>query len=140
MKKILLITAFILSTGASAQAADDMCFEKAQNQSQLTACAADALKHQDQELNRLYKQMQDRLKGDPDTRRLLTDSQRRWVAFRDAECSFSTVRTTGGSINAMNTNNCLTELTRSRVVELQNHLACGQGADEQTALECALPR
>lgn len=139
MKKSLLI-ASILSLGAAAHAADDMCFEKAQNQSQLTACAADALKRQDQELNRLYQQMQDRLKGNADTRRLLTDSQRKWIAFRNAECAFTTVRTAGGSINAMNTNNCLAELTRNRVTELQNHLACGKGADEQTAQECALPR
>lgn len=130
----------IIGIGASAHAADDMCYEKAQTQAQLTACATDALKHQDQELNRLYKQMQDRLKGDADTRRLLTDAQRKWVAFRDAECTFTTVRSAGGSINAMQVNSCLAELTRNRVIELQNHVACGNGADEQTALGCALPR
>ena len=142
MKKRLLIIAIssIAGLGASARAADDLCFEKAQTQAQLTACAADALKRNDQELNRLYRQMQDRLKGDDTTGHLLADAQRRWIAFRDAECSFTTVRTAGGSINAMNTNSCLAELTRHRAIELQNHLACGKGADEQTALECALPR
>ena len=142
MKQRLLIIAIssIAGLGASARAADDLCFEKAQTQAQLTACAADALKRNDQELNRLYRQMQDRLKGDTTTGHLLTDAQRRWVAFRDAECSFTTVRTAGGSIHAMNSQNCLAALTRHRIDELRNHLACGQGADEQTALECALPR
>jgi len=139
MKKILFVTV-LLGLGAAAHAADDPCFEKAQNQSQLTACAAEALKRQDQELNRLYQQMLERVKGDAGTRRLLTDAQRKWIAFRDAECAFTTVRTAGGSINAMNVDNCLAELIRSRAAELQNHLACGKGADEQTAQECALPR
>ncbi len=134
--------AMLVSVGVApqARAADDLCFEKAQTQTQLTACAADALRRNDQELNRLYQQMQGRLKGDDKMRQRLTEAQRRWIEFRDAECAFTTARTMGGSIHAMNLNNCLAELTRNRVIELQNHLACGKGADEQTALECALPR
>lgn len=128
------------SVGAAAHAADDMCFEKARNQCQMTACAAEALKRNDQELNRLYRQMEDRLKGGDKARQLLIDAERKWIGFRDAECTFTTVRTAGGSINAMNLNNCLAELMRNRVIALQNHLACGKGADEQTALECAVPR
>lgn len=144
MKRHLLyaILSGIASTTlvASAHAADDLCFEKAQNQSQLNACAAEALKRNDQELNRLYRQMQARLDDDAKTRQLLIDSQRKWIAFRDAECAFTTTRSAGGSIHAMHQDGCLAELTRNRVIELENHLACGKGADEQTALECALPR
>jgi len=54
--------------------------------------------------------------------------------------AFAAVRSEGGSIHAMNVNSCLAELTRNRVIELQNHLACGKGADEQSALDCAMPR
>lgn len=144
MTKSLLLAAVLFvaaaGVGAVAHAADDMCFEKARNQTQMTACAADALKRADRELNQLYRQMEDRLKGDDTTRQLLVDAQRKWIGFRDSECAFTTVRTAGGSINAMNMNNCLAERTRNRVIELQNHLACGKGADEQTALECAVPR
>lgn len=140
MKRVFLILA-LLSLGASAaHASDDPCFEKAQTQSQLTACSADALKREDAALNQSYKKMQERLKADAATLRLLVDSQRKWIAFRDAECTFTTVRTAGGSVQPMNTNSCLAQLTRNRTIELQNHLACGKGADEQTALECALPR
>lgn len=124
----------------AARASDDPCFDKAQNQAQMNACASDALKRQDQALNRLYRQMQDRLKADAKARQLLTNAQRQWIGFRDAECAFTTLRTAGGSIDAMNRNTCLAELTRNRVVELENHLACGRGADEQTAQECALGR
>lgn len=136
----LIVMASMAAFGASSHASDDPCFEKARTQAQLSACAAEALKRNDQELNRLYRQMQNRLKGDDSTARLLTEAQRKWLAFRDAECAFTTVRTAGGSVNAMNTSNCLAELTRGRATELQNHLSCGQGADEQTALECAVPR
>ncbi len=144
MKKTVLISALLgvagLAGGTLAHAADDPCYEKAQTQSQLTACAADALKRQDQELNRLYGQMQSRLKRDDPAKALLTQAQRQWIGFRDAECAFAAVRSAGGSIHAMNVDSCLAELTRNRVIELQNHLACGKGADEQSALDCAIPR
>lgn len=142
MKKFSFLVGALLAAGVLpvVQAADDPCYEKAQTQDQLTACATNALQRQDQELNRLYRQMEARLKNDDKTRQLLVDSQRKWIAFRDAECTFVSIRSAGGSIHAMEHNNCLGELTRSRVIELQNHLACGQGADEQTALSCAVPR
>ena len=130
----------IIGLSAIAHASDDVCFEKAQTQSQLTTCAADALKRQDQELNRLYQQMQSRLKGDDSAKRLLIAAQRQWIAFRDAECGFTAMRSTGSSMHAMEANLCLADLTRDRVNQLENHLACGKGADEQTALNCAVPR
>jgi len=144
MNKTVLISALLgiagMTSSVLAHAADDPCYEKAQTQSQLTACAADALKRQDQELNRLYGQMQNRLKRDDPAKALLTQAQRQWIGFRDAECAFAAVRSAGGSIHAMNFDSCLAELTRNRVIELQNHLACGKGADEQSALDCAIPR
>ena len=70
MKRVFLILA-LLSLGASAaHASDDPCFEKAQTQSQLTACSADALKREDAALNQSYKKMQERLKADAATLRL----------------------------------------------------------------------
>lgn len=137
-KKALFLSA--LGLAAAANAADDMCFEKAQNQSQLTACSFEALKRQDQELNRLYQQAQNRLKGDEPARRLLTAAQRQWIAFRDAECGFATMRSADGSMYAMTMNSCLADMTRDRVIQLNNYLACGKGADEQTRLNCAVLR
>ncbi|MGF6212621.1 lysozyme inhibitor LprI family protein [Comamonas sp. 4034] len=132
-----LMTFFVAS---AVHASDDICFEKAQTQSQLNECAAGALKLADSELNALYRRMQDRLKDDSSTKTLLIDAQRKWLGFRDSECSFAAVRSAGGSSHAMQVNACLTELTRTRVMELQNHLACGRGAGEQEAMQCALPR
>lgn len=141
MKKSWALSVLVmLFTALSAHASDDMCFEKAQSQAQLNECAAGALKAADGELNALYRRMQDRLKDDPPTKALLIDAQRKWLSFRDAECSFTAVRSAGGSIHAMQVNGCLTELTRTRVIELQNHLACSRGAGEQEAMQCALSR
>lgn len=120
--------------------ADQACYEKAQNQAQLTACASSELKQADDRLNHLYRQVQDRLKGDEDVRKLLVDSQRKWLAFRDAECTFQTMRSSGGTINAMNVNSCLAGLTQARAKDLQIHLDCTRQADEQEAADCAIPR
>lgn len=141
MKKHLPLLAFIMLFSASAaQASDNTCLEKAQNQAQLTECAAVALKAADNDLNALYRRMQDRVKDDSSTKTLLIDAQRKWLSFRDAECNFTAVRSAGGSIHAMDVNSCLADLTRSRVRELQIHLDCSKGAGEQEAMQCALPR
>lgn len=122
----------------AAQASDDPCFEKAQTQAALNQCASDAYKRADGDLNRLYKQMTARLSADDAVRQRLVDAQRKWLKFRDAECAFQTIRTVGGSIQPMNVNGCLTDLTRERVMQLQNHLSCAQAAGEGGT--CAVPR
>lgn len=139
MLKGLASFIFLTAVAASAQASSDMCFEKAQTQAQLNECAAIALKSADDELNTLYRRMQARLSNDPPTKALLIDAERKWLIFRDAECKFSAVRSSGGSMHAMQVNDCLTELTRTRVIELQNHLACGRGTEGEGS-QCALPR
>ncbi|MBH1963086.1 MAG: DUF1311 domain-containing protein [Comamonadaceae bacterium] len=140
MLKIPAAFALLLLFTASAQASTDMCYERAQTQAQLNECSANSLKAADDELNSLYRRMQDRLRSDSQAKALLVDTERKWMSFRDSECAFSAVRSSGGSMHAMQVNDCLTRLTRTRVLELQNHLACGRGAGEQEALQCALPR
>lgn len=130
----------LLGLATSSQASDDACLEKAQTQSQINECAAEALKSADDELNRLYHQMQDRLKNDENTKSHLIEAQRKWLAFRDSECSFTTSRSAGSSMHPMYMNECLAGLTQSRVMELKNHLACGKGASEQESMQCALPK
>ncbi len=123
-----------------ARSADDACYQKAQTQAALNACAATALKREDDALNRLYQQMQARLpKDDAKARALLRQAERAWMQFRDNECAFAAQRVEGASLYPMVYNGCLADMTRERGVQLQNHLACGKGADEQTALQCALP-
>lgn len=119
--------------------ADEACYKKAQSQAELTECSQNDLKQVDGQLNKLYKEMEARLKGDDDTTKLLVDAQKKWVAFRDAECTLTTVRTAGGSINAMNFNACVTDLTQSRVKDFQNYLSCSKQSGDQGDDDCAVP-
>lgn len=136
---IFLLATVVVALPCAAQTADDPCFEKAQTQAQLNACAADSLKRADNELNRLFKQMTDRLANDKKARQLLVEAQRKWIGFRDAECSFQVMRSAGGSIQPMRQRMCQAAITQSRVVDFQKQLACSKDADEQRAAECAVP-
>ncbi|MDX3927465.1 MAG: lysozyme inhibitor LprI family protein [Shinella sp.] len=119
--------------------ADDACYDKAQSQYEMTECSINDLKPVDDELNKLYKEMETRLKDDDDTKKALVDAQKKWVAFRDAECTLSTIRTAGGSINPMNFNICLQGLTADRVKNFQAYLSCSKdsGADQDD--DCVIP-
>ncbi|WP_348536003.1 lysozyme inhibitor LprI family protein [Labrys sp. LIt4] len=70
----------------------------AENEAALNQCAGKSLKASDGELNTLYKQIQKRLNDDADKTKLLVAAQRAWVAFRDAECNFSSAGVTGGTL------------------------------------------
>jgi uncharacterized protein YecT (DUF1311 family) len=122
----------------SAAQADEACYKKAQSQAELTECSARDLKPVDDRLNKLYKDMEARLKGDDDTKKLLIEAQKKWVAFRDAECALTTIRTAGGSINAMNFNICLTDLTQRRAKDFQSYLDCSKQSADQ-ADDCTIP-
>ncbi|WP_149195397.1 lysozyme inhibitor LprI family protein [Luteimonas suaedae] len=116
---------------------DDDCYSKAQSQAELTACSEHDLKPVDDELNKLYREMEARLEDDDDTKKLLIDAQRKWMAFRDAECNLSAARSSGGSAYPMNFNNCATDLTQRRVNDFQGYLNCGKEEDSDDG--CVIP-
>lgn len=133
---ILAMSAIV--TVASNARADEACYNKAQSQSDLTQCSLDDLKKSNDSLNTLYKEMEARLTGDSESRKLLVDAQKKWIAFRDAECTFSTVRSAGGSINPMNVNTCANALTLSRIKDFQTYLNCAKTSGDQSD-DCAIP-
>ena len=53
----------------------------------------------------------------------LVEAQRRWIAFRDAECALTGYEWYGGSGRAGVETTCLTEMTKSRIEALQHHAA-----------------
>ncbi|WP_225781467.1 lysozyme inhibitor LprI family protein [Xenophilus sp. Marseille-Q4582] len=124
----------------SAAHADTACLDKAQTQAQMNACAAADLKQADDRLNQVYQQVQGRLQGDAAARQQLLDAQRKWLAFRDAECAFQTMRSSGGSLHALDLRSCLAAVTQARVQALRAHLDCAHQAGEQEAASCAVPR
>lgn len=117
------LVALAATTGA--RAVNDC--SNASNQAAMTECADTALIASDAELNALYKQIQGRLKNDQDTMKLLVAAQRAWVAFRDAECEFSSSGVAQGSIYPMTVLQCRDGVTQLRIKDFQNYLKCDEG-------------
>lgn len=54
-------------------------------------------------------------------------AQRKWIAYRDADCEFQTFPTTEGSVHGMLYSQCLTQKTAERVTEFKSMLSCKEG-------------
>lgn len=103
----------------------DECDNVSGGQAGLNECYGNLFKKADAELNKLYKEIEGRLKDDPDTMKNLVAAQRAWVTFRDAECDLQT--SGGGSIQGMNYPICQTSLTGARIENFKNYLKCEEG-------------
>lgn len=126
---LLALTPLLFTTAAYAVDCDNAADQATMNQ-----CAAQQLKAADKELNALYQQINARLKSNPDSKKLLIEAQRSWIAFRDAECKFSSAGVEGGSVYPLIYSTCVTELTKARVETFKNYLKCQEGD-----LSCPVP-
>ena len=122
MRLSVLIIAFGLNA-APALAAE--CPD--QTQSGLDECANASFKQSDNALNRSYKEIVRRLKDDSAKSRLFVQAQKAWIAWRDAECAFSSSGVEGGSIHPMIVAQCWEKQTRARTKDLQGYLKCEEG-------------
>jgi uncharacterized protein YecT (DUF1311 family) len=120
-------TAFLalLASLAASPAYASPCAD--QTQRGLDACAGVARDKADAELNGVYKQIVARLKDDAGAAKRLVDAEKAWIAFRDAECAFSTVSTEGGTIHSMEVTLCEENLTLDRTRQLRRYLKCEEG-------------
>lgn len=101
---------------AAPAAAKDAC-DNAVSQNEMSRCAEDAFDRSDKVLNKVYS---DTVKGlDAHGRDLLKTSERAWIAFRDAECTYQNEANEGGSIYPMVYAGCQTDLTKARIKQLQ---------------------
>jgi len=101
--------------------------DNATDQATMNQCASQQHAAADKELNALYQQITSRLKGNPDSKKMLAGAQRSWIAFRDAECRFSASGVEGGSVYPLIYSNCVTELTKARVQTFKQYLKCQEG-------------
>lgn len=129
LSAIVGLVSVVAATAARAEDCDNAVDQASMNQ-----CAGEAFKKSDAELNTLYKQIIGRLKDDQDKTRLLVSAQKAWVAFRDAECKFSSSGSAQGSIHPMTVLQCRDELTQNRVEDLKDYLNCQEGD-----LTCPVP-
>ncbi len=108
---------------AIAPAQADDC-QNASSQAALNECYSKAYKKSDADLNKIFKTLQRRA-DDADLKKKLVQSQRAWIAFRDAECDMQTFG--GGSISGMAYSICLSDMTTERVNDLRKYMKCEEG-------------
>jgi uncharacterized protein YecT (DUF1311 family) len=99
--------------------------DKARTQTEMNICAGHELEQANATINNLYKETM--AKYDAEGQDLLRKSERAWIAFRDAECDFRTSGSKGGSIWPLVHAQCLTELTRARIKQLEQAANCQAG-------------
>jgi uncharacterized protein YecT (DUF1311 family) len=116
---------FLATLSAAPMARADEC--KDQTQAGLDACADASYKKADAALNSAYKEIVGRLKNNAATTKLLVTAQKAWIAYRDAECAFSSSASAGGSIYPMVVSICLEGVTEERTKDLGVFLKCGEG-------------
>jgi len=123
----------ILMAALSSAALGDEC-DDAVDQLTLNACADQAFRKADEELNAVYKKLQSRKMDDAQAGKLLIAAERAWVAFRDAECEFDAADSIGGSIYPMIYSGCLERLTKARIEQFDRYLRCEEGE-----VACSVP-
>lgn len=118
-----MIVALLLAA-AVMQAADDdpienACYEADYSQQAMNRCAGEAYERADKALNTQWKRVLDTYGDDADGKKLLLDSQRAWLKYRDTHCEIAASDSIGGSMWPMLNSGCLASLTRHRTRELK---------------------
>ncbi|WP_145520886.1 lysozyme inhibitor LprI family protein [Yersinia mollaretii] len=121
LKKIMLISLLVLPI-SQVLALD--C-HNAVTQMEMNQCANSDYKSADTELNRIYKQVL--VKTSIAQRPLLKSAQLTWIKYRDADCTFQSSATEGGSVHPMIISACLTQKTEERTTQLKSFLNCPEG-------------
>lgn len=123
-----ILSAVIVSTAlvASPIRAQDVDLDQvdcknAKTQVEMNYCAHKDFKAADAELNKVYRQLRSKYKGDPQENQLI-DAQLAWLKFRDMDCKFSADRFKGGSIAPLIYSGCQRGLTIERIRSLKNYL------------------
>lgn len=125
----LTISAGLLVPSAQAAETDinaacyEDCAAKTNSNPEYKACVARAADAADAALNQAYKALQEAVRSDakemdqkPDTQlSYLTDSQKKWIAYRDANCTFEDSLAFGGTAIGGNSSSCLCALSYERI-------------------------
>lgn len=99
------------------------CAAETDSNMDLKACLSRAANKADRLLNRGYEALQDAIRKSatemnqsPDPQlKALTDAQRKWIDFRDANCAFEDALAFGGTALGGNYSGCLCALSYERI-------------------------
>jgi len=119
MKTTIFAAALALLAGCQVAHADSysQCLKGANTTVDMRECSGAELKRQDDRLNQNYKAAMGSLEEEQKGK--LRDAQRKWVAYRDANCGLYYVMT-GGTMDQLNGSGCMVDMTRQRADELGN--------------------
>ncbi|WP_420479795.1 lysozyme inhibitor LprI family protein [Brevundimonas sp. FT23028] len=121
----LLLGAAMAGTPGAASAQDrpaprpafDACMQRASGVTvDVRACISAEHSRQDALLNTRYRELMQRLP--PERQAALRAAQRAWIAFREADCSYSASRDAGGTLEAVMIDSCWMEFTTRRATSL----------------------
>lgn len=87
---------------------------------EMIQCTDRELQQYDRKLNRVYRELMQRLP--PEERQRLREADRAWITYRDRECDFEGFEMRGGSGEALLVAGCLVTKTRERIRDLQRLL------------------
>lgn len=113
-----------LLLAATAHADEKNCADL-NTQMEITICEGKKLEKADAALNDAYTKLSKKVSAENKAK--LVETQRAWMKFRDAQCDFETLGTTGGSIHPMEVAICRAELTRAQTKRLLHQLDCDEG-------------
>ena len=121
--KVLLPATFVALTlpfAASAETVNYSCSRD--SQAEANECVSARYKAMDEDLNAIYGQLMQTMESAPEDQERLRQSQRAWIAFRDADCHSVGAEFSGGSLAPYVTATCAYELTAQRLQQLGQRL------------------
>ncbi|WP_322092205.1 lysozyme inhibitor LprI family protein [Paraburkholderia bannensis] len=120
-----MLVSSVFASASSCFAAQPECLNSAPTQLAMDECVGRAMKADDAKLNETYTALLAKVSKDGANQ--LRKAQRAWVAWRDAQCEFNTMGTTGGSINSSMYGLCIDELTQEQTRRLDAQVHCKEG-------------
>jgi uncharacterized protein YecT (DUF1311 family) len=129
--RLLFLSACLAVLAAASTAQAQECDRNDDSQQMMNICAGEDYRAADAKLNQAYKDLVDR--NGAKANKLLQTAQRAWIAFRDAECAYTTADSVDGSIHPLEVSQCLTELTNDRITQLTSSNC------ENDDASCAIP-
>ena len=129
MKALMIMMMATGLTCAEARADDTPDCKDPQDQLTLTQCAGLDYEKADTDLNALWpsvkasaeEQDKSASPNEGGYKQALLASQKAWIVFRDAECTWAGFEAHGGSMEPMLVNGCLARLTRERIKQLKSN-------------------
>lgn len=121
----MLLAALVQAKVATDDPEETACYERDYSQQVMNRCAGEAYQRADAALNAKWAKVLAAYHDDYSLQKLLLDTQRAWLKYRDGTCEQAASESFGGSIWPLINSSCLADLTRQRTKELAELLGEG---------------